>query len=322
MFDYDFMNIYSARRSPTSIHAHNNETTIFFMKYLMEKACSVFEWKVPQNMDLNFLLYVLYGCGYVGFINTKEYGVIPQWGQVGGGYNIYFKPKSFLLNQSTDLVGTKQEFNIHYGYGDNFNPNKDCCLLRLSPTYTGIMDIIALYADSMACVWEALGMNVVNSKLAYVFLSESKTFAETFKSMYDKIQAGEPAVFVDKKVLIDKETGYNTWDTFTQDLKSNFISSDLLNIFEKLENKFSAEVGIPNNGAVEKKAQITDDEVNMNNVSTYAKSDLWLSQLQSDIKLINSCFNIDMSVDYRYEPMIDVNGTAPDSKQEEIAHYE
>lgn len=300
-FNYDFLNVYSSTQSPSTAHAHNNDMSRFFMRYLFQKATSVLKFKLPINFDISYFLYTLYGQGYVGIVKTDNYGVVPQAGTVGGDLNLYWNPKHFYPIVSNDN-NIRQDYNIHYGYGENITKSDKCCIIRLTPDFKGIGDIVALYADTMAIMWENLGLNAINSKLAYVFLTKNKTFAESIKKMYDNVQRGDPMVVIDKSLL--DEEGRSTWDVFTQDLKTNFIAPDILNVLEKLENDFDKEIGIPNAGGNSKRAQLTNDEVSINNVSTYSKCELWLEQIERDIDVVNEYFKNELlepiSVTMRY----------------------
>ena len=167
----------------------------------------------------------------------------------------------------------------------------------LSGDYCGICDLVGYYADLMAVAAESMGINILNSKLAYVFASDNQTAAQSFKKMYDNINAGQPAQFIDKN-LFDEE-GKPRWVTFAQDLRNNFIAPDLLETMDKIERMFENEIGIPNTGGMEKKERLITDEVNANNVSTYSKAELWLENLRTGCEEANKMFGLDLRVDWR-----------------------
>lgn len=297
-FDYDFLNVYNGLQSPSTVHTHSNDMARFFTRYLFQKATSGIKFKLPENFDYTYFLYCLYANGYIGVINTKAYGIIPMCGYVGGEFNMYYNPKIYYTFRPTSDSNIKEEYKIKYSFDKTPLKENEACLLRLTPDYKGISDIVHLYADAMALVWESLGMNVVNTKLAYVFLSKNKTFSESFKKMYDSIQSGNPMVVIDKQLL--DEEGNNTWDVFTQNIKNMFITPELLNTLSDLENKFNAEIGIPNNGGQLKKAQISNDEASLNNAGTYSKIEMWCEQLSKDIDFCNKVLNIDINAELRY----------------------
>lgn len=288
MFSFDFLQIYNGRRSPGTIHASNSELGAYFRRYLFQKAVSVFDIECPDTWSKDYFWYVLYGAGYIGILDVPGMGVIPQYCTYKG-YNVFYQPKSFIVTNPAIRNGETLERRL--GEGGNG------VLMKLTPDYTGICDLVGYYADLMAVSAETMGINILNSKLAYVFASDNQASANSFKKMVDQINSGQPAVFMDKN-LLDAE-GNPTWQTFAQDLRSNFIAPDLLETMDKIERMFEQEIGIPNTGGTEKKERLITDEVNMNNVSTYSKAALWLENLQAGCEEANKMFGLDLSIDWR-----------------------
>lgn len=286
MFNYDFLNVYNGSRSPGTIHAANTELSAYFRRYLFQKAVSVFDIECPETWSKDYFWYVLYGAGYVGVLDVPGMGVIPQYCTIKG-YNVYYQPKGFIV----DNAAIKNGHTIEKTIGING------VLMKLTPDYTGICDLIGYYADLMAVSAESMGVNILNSKLAYIFGVKNQAAANSFKKMVDKINAGDPAVFVDKN-LLDAE-GNPTWMEYAQDLQNNFIAPDLLQTMNQIERMFESEIGIPNNGGIEKKERLISDEVNANNVSTYSKAALWLENLQTSCAEVNRMFGINVSIDWR-----------------------
>lgn len=288
MFSFDFLQIYNGKRSPGTIHASNSELGAYFRRYLFQKAVSVFDIECPDTWSKDYFWYVLYGAGYIGILDVPGMGVIPQYCTYKG-YNVFYQPKSFIVANPAIRNGETLERRL--GEGGNG------VLIKLTPDYTGICDLVGYYADLMAVSAESMGINILNSKLAYVFGVDNQAAANSFKKMMDQVNAGQPAVFIDKNLL--DEEGNPTWQTFAQDLRSNFIAPDLLETMDKIERMFEQEIGIPNTGGTEKKERLITDEVNMNNVSTYSKAALWLENLQAGCEEANKMFGLDLSIDWR-----------------------
>ena len=286
MYNYDFLNVYNGSRSPGTIHAANTELGAYFRRYLFQKAVSVFDIECPDTWSKDYFWYVLYGAGYVGVLDVPGMGVIPQYCTIKG-YNVYYQPKGFIVANAAIMNGQTLEKSIGI----------DGVLMKLTPDYTGICDLIGYYADLMAVSAESMGVNILNSKLAYIFGVKNQAAADSFKKMVDKINAGDPAVFVDKN-LLDAD-GNPTWVEYAQDLRNNFIAPDLLQTMNQIERMFESEIGIPNNGGIEKKERLISDEVNANNVSTYSKAALWLENLQTSCDEVNRMFGLNVSIDWR-----------------------
>lgn len=280
---YDYINAYNGSIDPSTVHVKNTGLNRYFQKYLMQKAISVFEWNLPENWAENYFLYVLYCWGFIAVFETNKYGVIPQ-GCGLKGYNIFYQPTNAII--TNPLLRGSIEPRI----------GQQCTIIKLQPNYSGILDIVDFYANLMALTTEALGVNLVNSKLSYVFGSENKAQAESFKKMFDQIASGEPATFIDKN-LFDEE-GRPRWFTFSQNLKESYLADDLLSCLRKIDAMFSTDIGIPN-ANTDKKERLITDEVNANNFETRSKCVLWLDTLKKGIKETNEMFGLDLSVDWR-----------------------
>ena len=287
IFDYyQLNNIFNSETVPGAVHLQNNFTAGFYRRYLFEKVISVYKWTLPKWWNKDYFLYVLYSMGYIGVINTDKYGIIPQFGTISG-YNVFYAPSNFLV--SNPLLPTKS-----YKIGEETE------LIKLQGNYSGIVDLVNFYAGKLALVAESIDANLINSKAAAVFFAKNKGAADSLKKMYDQIASGNPAVVVDKELL--DETGKPNWIFFQNNLKQNYIVSDLLADMRKLENQFCTDVGLPNTNT-EKKERLTDDEVNSNNVETQSRAELWLERLKEGCEAVNAMFpGIDISVDWRIKP--------------------
>ena len=164
------------------------------------------------------------------------------------------------------------------------------------------MDIVTTYADLMALCLETAGINLLNSKMSYIFFSQNKSSAETYKKMYDKIASGEPMAVIDKSLLDDE--GNPAWTMFTQNVGQNYITDKILNDLQTIEDQFNTEIGIPN-ANTQKKERLIVDEVNANNIDTNAKIALWLETMQRDIEKVNQMFGLNLSVSYRFDNEFD-----------------
>lgn len=290
MYDYyEVNNIISSVSVPGAVHPLNNKTAGFYFRYLLEKAISVFKWDVPKTWNEDYLCYVLYLAGFVGVVKTDEFGVIPQWGTLAG-YNVFHAPARFLFSNS--LIGT-YDLIIH----------EECEIIKLQGDYMGICDLVAYYAAQMALLSEAVMMNSTNSKLSKVFWAKDQATAESFKKLFDKVNSGEPMVAIDKalKEKTDEQKSALTWEWYSENLKENYLVSDMLSDLRKLENDFCTAIGIPN-ANTDKRERLIKDEVNANNVETSTRAARWLERIQDCVKRVNEMYGLDIKVDWRYKP--------------------
>lgn len=288
--NYEFENLYNSMRSPSSVHCRNTALVEYYTKYLLEKAISVFKFDgIPDKWAMNYFQYVLFGYGYVAIINTDKYGVIPQLSGLTG-YNVFYQPT--MVTIANPLLDGLKTLEI----------GTQCEIIKLQPNYSGVMDIVTTYADLMALCLETAGINLLNSKMSYIFFSQNKASAETFKKMYDKVASGEPMAVIDKALLDDE--GNPAWTMFTQNVGQNYITDKILNDLQTIEDQFNTEIGIPN-ANTQKKERLIVDEVNANNIDTNAKIALWLETMQRDIEKVNDMFGLNLSVSYRFDNEFD-----------------
>lgn len=286
---YDYINAEVSQHSPSTVHTKNTELQRFFARYLLQKAMSVFKWDLPETWDRDYFLYVLYGIGYIAVLNTDKYGVIPQ--QCGlDGYNIFYQPKRALV--TNPLLRGLRSLDI----------GTHCTLIKLQPDYGSVMDLVGFYADMMALTAETAGVNLVNSRLSYVFFGKNKNTAESQKKLFDRVASGEPATFVDT-ALYDVQSGNPSWIPFQQNVGQNYIAGDALADLRKWEMMFDTDVGIPN-ANTDKKERLISDEVNANNVEVTSKADLWLDQLQKSFAQTSKMFGIKLGVEWRNKPQV------------------
>lgn len=282
-YTFEFINGYNSAVAPSTVHVHNTALACFFKRYLLQEAQSVFKWTLPEGWNKNYFLNVLYVVGYIGVLDTPQFGVIPQHGGLGG-YNVFYQPAWMIINNPL----------FHKSY--RLTIGKECEVIKLEPDYCGLYDIIDYYGDLMALTAEAAGVNVLNTKMAYIFAAQNKAAAEALKKMYDNIASGEPAQFLDKSLYNDE--GNLSVQLLTQNVGQNFIADKLIDTLRNVRNMFLTDIGIPNINLA-KQSGVTDSEVNANNAEVKSKCALWLEELKECIDRVKKMFGIELSVDWR-----------------------
>lgn len=278
---YDYENMYDSQFRPYGMHARTTGLSLFFDRYLFQKLFSVYDFTIPEGWDPDYFRYTLFVMGYTIVFNTDRWGVINNHGALYGR-NVYYRPTKALVTNPA-LRGSSVNLDI----GNN------CQLIKLTPDYRGAYDVVSTFSDIMSLILESMGTNVINTKLAYVFMSKNKAEAESFKELYSDIASGQPAVFPDKK-LFDQD-GNPNWMMFNQNLKQTFLGNDLAEFLQTIEAMFLSFIGIDNVN-FEKRERLTNDEVNANNQNTKAVARVWLNSMQDSMKKVNEMFGLNCSV--------------------------
>lgn len=283
-YDYYQINQATAIKSPSTVHCRNTALVWYFQRYFLQRLLSKYRLEgYPDSWrrdGKDYMMYSIFIMGRVAIVNTRSFGVIPQWPQLTG-YNVFYGPRVALI--ANPLFRSSIEAVI----------DEQCALVKMAPDYMGAWDLITYYADLSALAAEAAGINFVNSKLAYVFGAENKTQAEALKKMFDQIQAGNPAAFIDKDLFNDD--GTPAWLYFSQNLQQNYIAGEILQDIQQIEAAFNTAIGIPNVG-VAKKSGVTVDEVNANNAQTKALCELWRDSIKDGLNRANEMFGLNLRI--------------------------
>lgn len=286
---YDYINVASSEVSPSTIHAHDTATVKYFEKYFLQRAMSVFKFKIPSHWAKEFFLYCIFQLGFVSVFETDKFGVIFQPCGLYG-YNVFYQPTNCIIANPLLRGNLKPRIG------------KECELIKLQPGYSSIMDIVKVYANAAAMCIETALVNLENSKMSYFFSASDKSGAESLKKMIDQAHAGNPAVFIDKLLL--REDGSKTWDTVFNSIGQNYIVSNVLQDMSKINAMFDTEIGIPS-ANTDKRERLITDEVNANNIETYSKVQLWFETLTESIERVNKMFDgLDISVEWRNPPKV------------------
>ena len=287
---FNIENIVASSYTPRGVIKTNNASFRFFSRYLWEKILSVFVFDLPPTFGKELFLNALFANGVVTIVPTAKYGLLAQWG-VYGGYNVNYQPRYMLFSNPLLPELSGRELVI----------GKDCAVIRLTDDWLGVVDLVAFYAGKMALATQAIDVNLINSKLAYVFAAKDKTQAQSFKKLMDTINNGETSVVVDKSLFA--EDGSANWQAFQQNLKQTYIVTELLNDCAKIEDEFNTRIGIPN-ANTEKRERLISDEVNANNVETSILAAGWLENIREGCDTVREMYGAKITVDWRVKPNV------------------
>lgn len=273
-FYYDYVNSYNGSMSPSTVHCKNSALVQFFSRNLLQRAMSPWKFTFPENWSENYVKYVLFSWGYFAVFKTRRYGIVAQACGLSG-YDLYYQPTHAVVSNPV----FERTLNLKIG--------QICEIVKLRPDYSGVMSIVSYYADMLGLLAEASGFNMINSKLAYLFIAGNKPIAETYKKMYDEISSGNPAVVIDKNMR--DEQGELNIEYFSQDLGKNYINQKLLQDMQTLLEMFDREVGLPSTNT-QKKERLLTSEVGVNVAQTTANIHTWVDSVYKSVDKVNNLF--------------------------------
>lgn len=288
---YDQINLAAGTYSPSNVKILNNQAFKFWERALLQRAISVLDFSLPSEWDgapKDFILYCLFKYGYVGIVDTKEYGLIAQPCMLNG-YNVYYQPTEVII--ANPLLHDDNRYKI----GENAE------VLKLCPDYQGIWDIIRYYAEKLALLDNAINMSIINSKFAWLVGAKTKAAAQSLKKMLDMVNKGEPAVVYDQRIVNDVASKDEPFQFIPfGDVKNNYLTTIQLQDFATIINQFDTEIGIPT-VPYQKKERMVTSEAESKQIEAIARVTTWLETLQNSIDVINKHFGLNIEVKLRYE---------------------
>ena len=305
-FNYSQLNIASSTYTPTHFKSRNNKAFMFWQRSLFQRACSIVEFDLPENWkgaDEDFFYYCLFAGGFVAVFKHEQFGFTYQWCNLKG-FDWHYQPTEAIV--TNPALKKSLTLKIH----------KDCEILKLTPDYCGIFDIIDYYAEKLSGLDNALNMSIVNSKLTQIFGAKNKTGAKIIQKILDQSNQGEPAVIYDITIPQDRsnDDDPNPWVYWEREVKKNYITPDILNDFATLINNFDSEIGIPTI-PYQKKERLVTDEANSKVNDSTSRSKVWLKCLKSSNDLIKRTFGVDLNPRLVYEAEMKEGGD--DNEQRE-----
>lgn len=277
---------------PSMAKNKNNKTYAFWERALFQRACSTLELTVPESWKgttKDFLYYCLFRYGYVAVFDTDDFGTVFNPCNLKG-ISFYYQPTGAIvtnpaLEESLDLT-----------IGDT------CEIIKLTPDYQGVWDIIAYYAEKLSILDNAINMSLINNKFAYFLGARNKAAAETLKKAMDKVNRGEPAVILDVKLPNDPNDKDVPWQFLERtNLKNSYLTTDQLQDFQTLLNGFDTEIGIPTI-PYQKKERMVTSEAESKVIDSTSRSMVWYETLSNSLDIVNAHYNLGLKVELRYKP--------------------
>lgn len=288
--NYQSINIAAGCFTPSAIKSYNNRSFGYWVRSLFQRVTSVIDFELPDTWEgsiRDFFLYCIYKYGFVAIFNSDKYGLSFQPCTLNG-YNFYYQPTQALVANPA----LNQTFTI----------GEDCELLKLTPDYMGIWDIIEYYAERFSTLDNAINMSLINCKTPYILGAKNKTASAALKKILDKVNEGEPAVIFDEKLMNDpnsKDTPFQLLELL-HDPKSAYLTSEQLQDFQTILSNFDSEVGIPAL-PYEKKERLVQTEAEIRTYDGCARSLTWFNTLNGSIDKIKDIFpDIKLSASLHY----------------------
>ena len=277
--NYDQITWMRGHFAPASVKTVNSASFDYWTRSLYQRMISVIDFELPDDWNggvRDFFYWCLFALGYVMIAKEEKFGTFFQPVTLGG-YDFYYQ---FVWAQLSNPKLSKT-YIIH----------EDCEILKLTPDYKTTFDVVYRYAEQLATLDVAINTNIINSKLAYILAGKNKATAEALKTIMDRVNKGEPAVFVDK--AIDDTTPKDGISPFQfqaiANLKDNYILDQLLREHQTIINSFDSEIGIIT-VPYQKAERMVTSEANSKTQDATSRLETWCGTLDSSIEEVKKLF--------------------------------
>lgn len=303
--NYDQINLYSGTEI-SSVRKNRSASFDYWLRTLFQRASSNLIFGLPDYWrgDIeNFLYYCMLKFGFVSIQDLT--GKSEEGTKIGmcfspvglTGINFYYQRTKAILTNPT----LTDSYELEIG--------KDCALLCMTPDKMGIWDVIERYAEMLSNLDNAINMSIINNKFAFVLGGKTKAAVQTLKKLMDKVNAGEPAVFYDSRIMDDAQTKDTPFQFLQRDnLKQSYLTTDQLMDLHTILSDFDAEVGIPTI-PYQKKERETAFESESKQADGQARSLVWKRTIDASIKEVKKLYpDLDISFKLRWE--VEDNGNS------------
>ena len=298
--NYEGLNLIEGTIFPSSVKNINNRSFWFWERALFQRACSaIITEEFPEEWEgtvKDFFYYCIFAQGWTCIFDRPEYGTIFNPGTLSER-DIFYQPRyalitNPLINEKTNSSG-----------GLKLEIGKECQILKLTPDFMGIWDIISYYAEKLSLLDNAINMSLINSKFSWILGARNKVAGNAIKKIMDKVNEGEPFVVYDLKLTndpTDKDTPFQFLDF--GNVKDKYITSMQLQDMQTILNSFDCEIGIPT-VPYQKKERMVASEAESKQMDATSRASVWVDCLNSSAKKVNKLYpNINLKFKLRFDP--------------------
>ena len=145
---YEKIRNINAAYTPAHRKYINTRVYDFWQRALFQRACSTIIMELPETWGgsvTDFLYYCLFRFGYVAVFEQDELGIVFSPAQLTG-INFYYQPVTAVIANPA----LKQSLELEIG--------TDVEILKLTPDYLGVFDIINIHAEKLALMDASINM--------------------------------------------------------------------------------------------------------------------------------------------------------------------
>ena len=253
-------------------------TALFDFSGFPEPGPKQYKW------DMDAFLYGLFRLGYLCCFRSKTYGILPQ-PATPYGIGLQYQPTGMIV--STPYFQFDRPLII----------GQECTVIKLTPDYRGIWDVITKCAGEMMHLDTAIRQASLNSRFAYAIAAQDEKSAKSAQAIMDRLANGEPGIAYDPKMYKDLSTGeYRVpWQLFDRELGKNYILDKLIEARRMLLSDFYKEIGV--RITTGKKERQVASEQEAIDAESYNRMSVWDMVLTRSVEEYNEFFGENLQVE-------------------------
>lgn len=237
--------------------------------------------------DYDAFMYQLFRMGYAVVFRSKTYGMVVQPG-TPTGYGLQYQPRGMNI--------TTQFFN----FGRPLEIGTECGVIKLTPDYRGIWDIITKYAVEMQHAEVAIRQSALNARFAYGAFAKDDKQKRSLELLFQRLANGEPGIIVNtelKRPMDAKSTDGGAYELpimqIDRDLSKNFILPELMEFRRTILMDFYRELGIK--VQPDKKERLNVNESQSADAETFNRREVWRICLEKSLDEVNRMYGTDIT---------------------------
>ena len=237
--------------------------------------------------DYDAFMYQLFRMGYAVVFRSKKYGMVVQPG-TPTGYGLQYQPRGMNI--------TTQFFN----FGRPLEIGTECGVIKLTPDYRGIWDIITKYAVEMQHAEVAIRQSALNARFAYGAFAKDDNQKRSLELLFQRLANGEPGIIVNtelKRPVDAKSTDGGAYELpimqIDRDLSKNFILPELMEFRRTILMDFYRELGIK--VQPDKKERLNVNESQSADAETFNRREVWRICLEKSLDEVNRMYGTNIT---------------------------
>ena len=206
------------------------------------------------------------------------------------GFDVYYNPtEAVYANPLLKFKKLTIGMNCEIIYNNNLKDN-----INYIPSDGGLKSFIFRYSRMLADIESTINIYTVNSRLTSYPVASNDKVAQSIKSFFRKVKSGKNAVISDDAIIQE----FRNVDVNRTSIKDGI--NDLLIARDKILEQFYRDIGVRMYNP--KKAQVTEDEIEVNNQLLLISKDDMLKQRLEGVERINNMFgtSIDVKINDRF----------------------